>query len=241
LLLPPGGDALDAHDVVFWLGDLNYRINGNGRVVRHLMRSRLHEVLHANDQLRLQQRKGLVFQVRVCVTPARGAQRCWAVKDRCVRARRSTERCCCCCLRWQGFEEGRIHFPPTFKFVPGSSAYSNQRVPSWTDRVLWKVNARPSCGADGSDTTSASQGVGSTGGGDATVLLPAAQSGPPPPPDVVQLYYNAVQEVVSSDHKPVVAGFLLSTGAEAEATGSCDNGCDASAAGDGPASCCRLM
>jgi hypothetical protein len=57
------GDALESHDVVFWLGDLNYRINGNSKAVRHLMRSRLHEVLHANDQLRLQQRMGTVFQV----------------------------------------------------------------------------------------------------------------------------------------------------------------------------------
>jgi hypothetical protein len=59
-------DALESHDVVFWLGDLNYRINGNSKAVRHLMRSRLHEVLHANDQLRLQQKMGTVFQVRVC-------------------------------------------------------------------------------------------------------------------------------------------------------------------------------
>lgn len=50
--------------MVFWLGDLNYRINGNSKAVRHLMRSRLHEVLHANDQLRLQQKMGTVFQVR---------------------------------------------------------------------------------------------------------------------------------------------------------------------------------
>jgi hypothetical protein len=56
-------DALESHDLVFWLGDLNYRINGNSKAVRHLMRSRLHEVLHANDQLRLQQKMGTVFQV----------------------------------------------------------------------------------------------------------------------------------------------------------------------------------
>lgn len=42
----------------------------------------------------------------------------------------------------QGFQEGKIHFPPTFKFLPGTSQYSEQRVPSWTDRILWKV--RPS-------------------------------------------------------------------------------------------------
>jgi hypothetical protein len=58
-------DALESHDLVCWLGDLNYRINGNSKAVRHLMRSRLHEVLHANDQLRLQQKMGTVFQVCV--------------------------------------------------------------------------------------------------------------------------------------------------------------------------------
>ena len=58
-------DVLEAHDAVFWLGDLNYRINGNSKAVRHLMKSSLTEVLHANDQLRLQQKMGTVFQVCV--------------------------------------------------------------------------------------------------------------------------------------------------------------------------------
>lgn len=61
--LPPGADAISEHDVVFWVGDLNYRINGTSRGVGYLLRTRLHEVLHANDQLRLQQKKGRVFQV----------------------------------------------------------------------------------------------------------------------------------------------------------------------------------
>ncbi|KAI8462959.1 MAG: hypothetical protein J3K34DRAFT_372915, partial [Monoraphidium minutum] len=85
------------------------------------------EVLLANDQLRLAQRRGAVFQ---------------------------------------GYHEGRLHFPPTFKFVPGGSQYSQQRVPSWTDRVT-------------------------------------------------QLYYDSVRNVVTSDHKPVVAGFEVTLGAAA--------------------------
>jgi hypothetical protein len=60
---------------VFWLGDLNYRINGNSKAVRHLMRSRLHEVLHANDQLRLQQKMGTVFQVGGTVAVGSGWSR----------------------------------------------------------------------------------------------------------------------------------------------------------------------
>jgi hypothetical protein len=77
----------------------------------------------------------------------------------------------------QGFQEGKIHFPPTFKFTPGTSQYSEQRVPSWTDRILWKVRVPQSWEED--------------------VMAPS----------VAQTYYTSVPEVTSSDHKPVVAGF----------------------------------
>lgn len=43
----------------------------------------------------------------------------------------------------QGFEEAPIHFPPTYKFDPNTEHYdtsSKLRIPSWTDRILWKVN-----------------------------------------------------------------------------------------------------
>lgn len=39
----------------------------------------------------------------------------------------------------QGYQEGVIRFAPTFKVVPGSNAYNSQRVPSWTDRILFKI------------------------------------------------------------------------------------------------------
>eukprot|EP00928_Gymnodinium_smaydae_P062394 TRINITY_DN46271_c0_g1_i1.p1 TRINITY_DN46271_c0_g1~~TRINITY_DN46271_c0_g1_i1.p1 ORF type:complete len:593 (-),score=134.67 TRINITY_DN46271_c0_g1_i1:128-1906(-) len=41
---------------------------------------------------------------------------------------------------WPLFDEMKIDFPPTYKMDPGTSRYdtsAKQRVPSWTDRVLW--------------------------------------------------------------------------------------------------------
>eukprot|EP00434_Breviolum_minutum_P014857 symbB.v1.2.013097.t1/scaffold919.1/size152209/9 len=42
---------------------------------------------------------------------------------------------------WPDFQEAQINFPPTYKFDKYSEVYDSskkQRVPSWTDRILWK-------------------------------------------------------------------------------------------------------
>lgn len=44
---------------------------------------------------------------------------------------------------FQGFSEQEIQFPPTFKFKLNSVEYNPSRVPSWTDRVLYRCNAEP--------------------------------------------------------------------------------------------------
>ncbi|GIM07724.1 hypothetical protein Vretimale_11811, partial [Volvox reticuliferus] len=43
----------------------------------------------------------------------------------------------------QGFLEMPIAFAPTFKFFRNSDKYDLRRAPSWTDRVLYLVNADP--------------------------------------------------------------------------------------------------
>ena len=109
-------------DRCFWLGDFNYRINGNRAAVDALLappseRARASEdwggeaahdaamraALLANDQLRLEMARGAVFG---------------------------------------GFLEGAIDFRPTYKFDARDKAVydlsEKRRVPAYTDRVLWR-------------------------------------------------------------------------------------------------------
>ena len=44
----------------------------------------------------------------------------------------------------RGFQESEILFQPTYKYVPGTLNFdpTNQRVPSYTDRILWKERSK---------------------------------------------------------------------------------------------------
>lgn len=95
-------NVCDRYERVFWLGDLNYRIGGNRRMVDALISKRMIEVMVSNDQLNRAREKGEVFQ---------------------------------------GFIEGDIAFMPTYKFDHASDRYDTskkRRIPSYTDRILWK-------------------------------------------------------------------------------------------------------
>ncbi|XP_026435650.1 type I inositol polyphosphate 5-phosphatase 4-like [Papaver somniferum] len=94
------------HDRIIWLGDLNYRIALSYRSAKALVQMQNWRALLENDQLRLEQRRGHVFD---------------------------------------GWNEGKIYFPPTYKYSYNSDRYAGEdmhsrekrRTPAWCDRILW--------------------------------------------------------------------------------------------------------
>lgn len=94
------------HDRIIWLGDLNYRIALSYRCAKALVEMRDWRTLLENDQLRIEQRQGRVFE---------------------------------------GWNEGEIYFPPTYKYSSNSDRYAGEaihrkgkrRTPAWCDRILW--------------------------------------------------------------------------------------------------------
>lgn len=116
---------INRHDVVFWLGDLNYRLQPLEdldqreamleTVCREIDRQNWEQLVEY-DQLKQQQRLGLVLA---------------------------------------GFEEEALCFPPTFKFgktpdaKDAKSRYNTKRVPSYCDRILYRAtgDARVECKA----------------------------------------------------------------------------------------------
>ena len=104
------------HEIVFWFGDLNYRIdetpdkiqsNNNLDLNRifDLIERKDYNLLKKKDQLNLEREKGHVFQ---------------------------------------GFVEGELTFAPTYKYQPNTNHYDTRpekktRAPAWCDRILYKI------------------------------------------------------------------------------------------------------
>ena len=91
------------HDVVFWLGDFNYRIDLPGDQVKQCVYNGDLVTLKSADQLGKAKADGQTFV---------------------------------------GFQEGDIHFAPTYKYDTFSDDYDTSekcRSPAWTDRILWRV------------------------------------------------------------------------------------------------------
>ncbi|KAL5809374.1 hypothetical protein ACOSQ3_030065 [Xanthoceras sorbifolium] len=95
------------HDIIVWLGDLNYRLAAGSGDTYEMLKRNDWQALLEKDQLRIEQRAGRIFK---------------------------------------GWEEGRIYFPPTYKYLTDSDRYvvqtckskEKRRNPAWCDRILWK-------------------------------------------------------------------------------------------------------
>lgn len=108
------GDALSKYDSVFWFGDLNFRIDKGRNTVEDLVTSII-EQEHPNFEFLLEG-----DELNDCI-----------VKDQI----------------FHGFLEGRINFKPTYKFDVNKDDYdtsSKLRIPSYTDRILFKAKKKNS-------------------------------------------------------------------------------------------------
>ncbi|RYH28561.1 hypothetical protein EON65_11735 [archaeon] len=101
--------SAEDHDIILWLGDLNYRIVKSIHIntVFELLEKGSIDLLSDFDQLTIEKDAGNVFQY---------------------------------------FNEGLLFFPPTYQYTPFKDEYNRtskkQRVPSWCDRILWRIGKR---------------------------------------------------------------------------------------------------
>nr|XP_024658742.1 phosphatidylinositol 4,5-bisphosphate 5-phosphatase A [Maylandia zebra] len=145
------------HDVVFWFGDLNFRIEDYDiHVVKCAIDSNKLPLLWERDQLNMAKNTELILE---------------------------------------GFMEGQLKFPPTYKFDVGTHTYdtsAKKRKPAWTDRILWRL--RRSGSPVPTHNAALQRGLTSWLGG-AT--------------KVTQHAYRSHMSFTISDHKPVSALFSL--------------------------------
>ncbi|KAG7480834.1 hypothetical protein MATL_G00060450 [Megalops atlanticus] len=145
------------HDVVFWFGDLNFRIEDyEMHVVKGAIDNNKLSMLWEKDQLNM-------------------AKDSESVLD--------------------GFLEGPLKFPPTYKFDVGTNTYDTsgkKRKPAWTDRILWRL--RP---------------AGPSGPSQNAMQRRSPTSGLSSGTKVTQHFYRSHMEYIISDHKPVSSIFTL--------------------------------
>ncbi|KAH9318654.1 hypothetical protein KI387_020423, partial [Taxus chinensis] len=106
-------DLLNQFHHVFWMGDLNYRL----------------DFAETEERTMTPQRRFWHAQVKQIVD---GQVKQLLKYDELLREKSASR-------VLHGFKEGDINFPPTFKMQKESTnIYSQKRMPAWCDRVLWR-------------------------------------------------------------------------------------------------------
>ena len=117
-----GSYLMDSVDRVFFCGDLNYRVDLPREVAEHTV----NELVGFNGLSSESPQGGFREEVKLREQMLQHDQLLLTLAD--GRA-------------FPGFAEGKITFPPTFKFDKDTKEYDTshkQRIPAWTDRVLFK-------------------------------------------------------------------------------------------------------
>jgi hypothetical protein len=117
-----GSHLMDSVDRAFFCGDLNYRVDLPRELAEHTVNEILGSSRHSevdaedisNEEDRIREKLLLHDQLLQTIADGRA---------------------------FPDFAEGKITFPPTFKFDKGTKDYDTshkQRIPAWTDRILFK-------------------------------------------------------------------------------------------------------
>ncbi|MBA0583460.1 hypothetical protein Gorai_014316 [Gossypium raimondii] len=133
------------HDRIIWLGDLNYRIALSYRSAKALVEMRNWKALLENDQA-----CSYPFSVQyICfsfhfsrtftllLVPLKIMKKELMVLQLRIEQRQGRV--------FEGWCEGKIYFPPTYKYSNNSDRYAGEdrhpkkkrRTPAWCDRILW--------------------------------------------------------------------------------------------------------
>ncbi|KAK7038861.1 hypothetical protein VNI00_010491 [Paramarasmius palmivorus] len=119
-----GGDGsmvLD-HEVVFWNGDMNYRIDQRRDTILSLLASSSSASNNPTPH---------------APYPPPHVLSQLLAHDQLLKEIKYNKGC-----RMRLFEEGQITFAPTYKYDPGTDTYDSsekRRAPAWCDRILWRA------------------------------------------------------------------------------------------------------
>ncbi|KAG0458344.1 hypothetical protein HPP92_023501 [Vanilla planifolia] len=116
-------ETIFEHDRIIWLGDLNYRIALSYRTTKALVEMHNWKALLEKDQ----SKADYFIEDFLLVNEFK-----LKMEQRCGRV-------------FVGWNEGRIYFPPTYKYSNNSDRYAGdelhskekRRTPAWCDRILW--------------------------------------------------------------------------------------------------------
>lgn len=138
---PPTIGILD-HELVIFMGDLNYRLHhpplADGSTAAASSDDEVADnVMEVTDDDRTSHVSGPKDRLKSIIAAdlaaiAAGNLDALVARDQLLASRDAGQ-------AFVGFDEAPINFPPTYRYLKGTSAYCHKRRPAWCDRVLWHL------------------------------------------------------------------------------------------------------